>query len=252
MKRKTILSERKRKLIRFCKPLGLRFRNLELLDLAFRHRSYANESSEKRPENNERLEFLGDSVLGLAAATYLYKTFENNPEGDLAKIKSVVVSEKTLAPIALRFGIDKMLVLGRGEELSGGRQKPAILADCMESIIGAYFLDAGYAAAETYVLSFLVPEIEKVQEDRGSKDYKTLLQELYQKKTKECPRYETVSVTGPDHDRTFSVTVYLGESAYGPESGKSKKEAEQKAAKKAYTILTGKGCPKTSVFGQLP
>ena len=109
----------------------------------------------------------------------------------------------------------------------------------MESIIGAYFLDSGYAAAEKYVLSFLVPEIEKVHDDRGSKDYKTLLQELYQKKTKECPRYETVSVTGPDHDRTFSVTVHLGDAAYGPESGKSKKEAEQKAAKKAYTVLTG-------------
>ena len=122
-----------------------------------------------------------------------------------------------------------MLVLGHGEELSGGRNKPAILADCMESIIGAYFLDSGYAAAEKYVLSFLVPEIEKVHDDRGSKDYKTLLQELYQKKTKACPHYETVSVTGPDHDRTFSVTVHLGNVAYGPESGKSKKEAEQKA-----------------------
>ena len=238
IKRKNFLSERKKRLLAFCKPLGLRFHDLSLLELAFRHRSYSNEDDDKRPVNNERLEFLGDSVLGLAAAAYLYKTFEDNPEGDLAKIKAVVVSEKTLAPIALRFGIDKMLVLGHGEELSGGRQKPAILADCMESIIGAYFLDSGYAAAEKYVLSFLVSEIEKVHDDRGSKDYKTLLQELYQKKTKECPRYETVSVTGPDHDRTFSVTVHLGDAAYGPESGKSKKEAEQKAAKKAYMFLT--------------
>lgn len=238
-KRQSFSSERKKQLVAFCKSLGLRFRELAFLELAFRHRSYSNESGDKHPVNNERLEFLGDSVLGLAAASYLYKTFEDNPEGDLARIKAVVVSEKTLAPIALRFGIDKMLVLGHGEELSGGRNKPAILADCMESIIGAYFLDSGYAAAEKYVLSFLVPEIEKVHDDRGSKDYKTLLQELYQKKTKACPHYETVSVTGPDHDRTFSVTVHLGNVAYGPESGKSKKEAEQKAAKKAYMLLTG-------------
>ena len=238
-KRQSFSSERKKQLVAFCKPLGLRFRELAFLELAFRHRSYSNESGDKHPVNNERLEFLGDSVLGLAAASYLYKTFEDNPEGDLARIKAVVVSEKTLAPIALRFGIDKMLVLGHGEELSGGRNKPAILADCMESIIGAYFLDSGYAAAEKYVLSFLVPEIEKVHDDRGSKDYKTLLQELYQKKTKACPLYETVSVTGPDHDRTFSVTVQLGDVVYGPESGKSKKEAEQKAAKKAYMLLTG-------------
>ena len=215
-KRQSFSSERKKQLVAFCKPLGLRFRELAFLELAFRHRSYSNESGDKHPVNNERLEFLGDS-----------------------RIKAVVVSEKTLAPIALRFGIDKMLVLGHGEELSGGRNKPAILADCMESIIGAYFLDSGYAAAEKYVLSFLVPEIEKVHDDRGSKDYKTLLQELYQKKTKACPLYETVSVTGPDHDRTFSVTVHLGTVAYGPESGKSKKEAEQKAAKKAYMLLTG-------------
>lgn len=233
---KEITSERKKELERFCKPLGLSFHDISLLELAFHHRSYSNENEEHRHLNNERLEFLGDSVLGLAAASHLFETMKN-PEGDLAKIKSVVVSEKTLAPIAVRFGIDRMLVLGRGEELSGGRKKPAILADCMEAVIGAYYLDAGYVKAEKYILSFLVPEIEKVQSD-GIKDYKTLLQELYQKKSKECPRYETVSISGPDHDQTFNVSVHLGTVTYGPQSGKSKKEAEQNAAKAAYEILT--------------
>jgi ribonuclease-3 len=238
MLEKDMTPERKKDLISFCRPLGLKFHDLSLLELAFHHRSYSNENEEHRHINNERLEFLGDSVLGLAAAAYLYEHLTENQEGDLAKIKSVVVSEKTLAPIGMRFGIDKMLVLGRGEELSGGREKPAILADCMEAVIGAYYLDSGYENAEKYILSFLVPEIVKVHDNQGIKDWKTLLQELYQKKAKECPRYETVSITGPDHDQTFNVSVHLGSVKYGPESGKSRKEAEQNAAKAAYNFLT--------------
>lgn len=236
----TLNTERKQMLIAFCKPLGLKFHDLNLLDLAFHHRSYSNENEDHRHLNNERLEFLGDSVLGMAAAAYLYENMMENPEGDLAKIKSVVVSEKVLAPIAFRLGIDKMLILGHGEEVSGGRQKPAILADCMEAVIGAYYLDAGYEAAEKYILSFIVPEIRKVQNDNGLKDYKTLLQELYQKKYKKCPIYEITGITGPDHDQTFNVAVHLGAVVYGPESGKSKKEAEQNAASAAYRELTDK------------
>ena len=157
-------------------------------------------------------------------------------EGDLAKIKAVVVSEKTLAPIGLRFGIDKMLVLGHGEEMTGGRKKPAIIADCMEAIIGAYYLDSGYDACEKYVLSFIVPEIKRVQEF-GGKDFKTLLQELYQKKCKQAPRYELLDVSGPDHEQKFKVNVHLGNLVYGPAEGKSKKEAEQKVAEMAYNCL---------------
>lgn len=234
---KTVSSERKKALLSFCKPLGLKFKNLELLDLAFHHCSYSNENHSEKYFNNERLEFLGDSVLGLATADWLYKDMSaSHAEGDLAKIKSVVVSEKSLAPIALRFGIDKMLVLGRGEEMSGGRTKPAILADCMEAIIGAYYLDAGYEACEKYVLSFIVPEIKRVQQN-GGKDFKTLLQELYQKKNKKTPVYELVDVSGPDHEQVFKVCVILGDMKYGPSSGKSKKEAEQKAAEIAYNHL---------------
>lgn len=222
-----ILNERKKELLSFCNLVNIKFKDLSLLNQAFNHRSITNER--KEIENNERLEFLGDSVLGMATAAYLYKSLDN-PEGDLAKIKSAVVSEKALAPIALKFGLDKLLVLGHGEELSGGRNKPAILADCMEAVIGAYYLDSGYRCAEQYVLSFIIPEIEKVC-TYGMKDFKTVLQEKFQQFCKECPKYELVSKTGPDHDQTFSISVHLGNKVYGPAMAKSKKEAEQLAAK---------------------
>lgn len=237
MSDREITPERRKELLEFCGPLNLKFHDLSLLNLAFHHRSYSNENTEMKHLNNERLEFLGDSVLGITAAAFLYEDMKDNQEGDLAKIKSAVVSEKALAPVALRLGIDKMLILGRGEELSGGRKKPAILADCMEAVIGAYYLDSGYEPAEKYILSFLIPVIRSVQ-NTGARDYKSLLQELYQSKTKKCPKYELVSVEGPDHDQTFNVEVRLGEITYGPEAGKSKKDAEQKAAQKAYEELS--------------
>ncbi len=233
----TISKERKEMLASFCKPLGLRFHNYKLLEQAFHHCSYSNENSSEKLYNNERLEFLGDSVLGLATADFLYSDMSSDHhEGDLAKIKAVVVSEKTLAPIALKFGIDKMLVLGHGEELSGGRKKPAILADCMEAVIGAYYLDSGFEAVEKYILSFIVPEVRKVQQT-GGKDYKTLLQELFQQKRKRTPVYELKEIAGPAHDQIFRVCVKLDKITYGPADGKSKKEAEQNVAQMAYNEI---------------
>lgn len=233
--------DRIKKLQDFCFNLSVDFKNIELLDLAFHHKSYSNENLKNIHFNNERLEFLGDSVLGMAVASFLYEDMIENPEGDLSKIKSVVVSERTLAQIASEIGIDKMLVLGHGEEMSGGRHKDAILADCVEAVIGAYYLDSGYEAAEKLVLSLTLPEIRKVQENRGEKDYKSLLQEYYQKKYKMCPVYELVKKTGPDHDKTFWVTVHLQEKSFGPEKGKNKKTAEQNAAKSAYCALEKSG-----------
>mgnify|MGYP002621023689 FL=1 len=233
-----ISSERKKELEEFSRALGIKFKNWQLLDLAFHHRSFSNENSEHRRYNNERLEFLGDSVLGLATATFLYEDLKDNVEGDLAKIKSLVVSEQTLAPIAKDvMHIDRYLILGKGEEMSGGRQKKAILADAVEAVIGALYLDQGYAAAEKLVLELIVGEIRKVQQDRGAQDYKTVLQEFYQKRHKEVPRYELVEKQGPEHDFTFFVTVHLGSVTYGPASGKSKKSAEQNAAKIACDTL---------------
>ena len=230
-------SQRMRLLEQFCKGISIKFNDISLLNMAFYHRSCSNESKNLRHVNNERLEFLGDSVLGMATAAFLYENLEESPEGELAKIKSVVVSEKSLAPIARKIGIDKMLVLGKGEEMSGGRQKDAILADCMEAVIGAYYLDRGYEKAEKFVLSFIVGEIEKVRNNRGEKDYKTLLQEFSQKKYKSCPVYDLVKETGPDHDRTFWLSVTLNGVTYGPCKGKNKKNAEQNAAKLAWKIL---------------
>ncbi|MCR5285888.1 MAG: ribonuclease III [Treponema sp.] len=224
-----LTQERKSQLLAFCKMVNIKFKDLSLLDQAFNHRSITNEKKEKK--NNERLEFLGDSVLGMVTAAYLYNNLEN-PEGDLAKIKSSVVSEKSLSQIALVIGIDKLLVLGHGEEVSGGRHKNAILADCMEAIIGAYYLDSGYKCAEQYVLSLMIPEINKILQN-GMKDYKTALQEKFQKKFKNTPKYELIKISGPDHQQVFEVIVHLNEKTFGPCKASSKKEAEQLCAKLA-------------------
>lgn len=239
--KKFILSkERKRELEEFCRSLNIRVKDLTLLELAFHHRSCSNEDFHFQG-NNERLEFLGDSVLGLVTASFLYRDMIDKQEGELAKIKANVVSEHSLAPIAVeKMHIDRYLVLGKGEEQTGGRQKKAILADAVEAVIGAIFLDSGYEAAERFVDEFIIPEIRKVQKDQGYKDYKTLLQEYYQKKSKDCPKYILEKTEGPDHDRTFWISVVLGQVKYGPEKGKNKKEAEQNAAKSAYNMLTGK------------
>ena len=229
----SLSKERIKNLNEFCHRVNIKFKDVDLLNQAFNHRSVTNEK--KSEGNNERLEFLGDSVLGMVTSSYLYNTLDN-PEGELAKIKSAVVSEKALAPIAIKLGIDKLIVLGHGEELSGGRTKPAILADCMEAIIGAYYLDSGYRNAEQYVLSFIKPEIENVLKF-GMKDFKTLLQEKFQKISKSFPVYELIKSYGPDHDQTFEVVVHLGDKTYGPKSGKSKKEAEQNVAKEALNFI---------------
>ncbi len=230
--------ERVQNLLKFCKKLNIKFKNLSLLDLALHHRSFCNENHDFAHANNERLEFLGDSVLGMATAAFLYVDMEENPEGDLARIKAAVVSEETLAPISAKIGIDNLLILGKGEEMSGGRKKKAILADALEAIIGALYLDSGWKSAQKFVLELIAPEIRAVQENRAHKDYKTLLQEWFQKRSKSFPIYETIKRTGPEHDQTFTVTVRLAEKTFGPATGKSKKEAEQNVAKITYEELT--------------
>lgn len=233
---KNIENERKAALSHFQKNAGIKFKDITLLNLAFHHRSYANENQQHKV-NNEKLEFLGDAVLGMIASSCLYEQMKQSSEGDLARIKSVVVSEAVLSEIALLLRVDAYLMLGKGEELSGGRQKKALLADAVEAIIGAYYLDSGYTAVEKFVAAYIMPEIRKVIENKNPRDYKTLLQEYYQKKYKICPRYELVNKTGPDHDRTFWVSVILHNITYGPLSGKNKKEAEQAAAQEAWNAI---------------
>ena len=216
---------------------GIRFREVSRLNLALCHRSYAHEAGPETVANNEKLEFLGDAVLGLAISDELYATGVRRTEGDLARIKSFVVSEDTLYDWAMQLGLQDYVLIGRGEERSGGRGKKAILADAMEAIIGAYYLDSGAAAAQAFVLRFLRIEIDRVWSNTHRQDFKTLLQELAQRRYRCYPRYRVVRQEGPDHDRTFWIEVKLNDHAYGPGSGKNKKEAEQEAAAQAYAAL---------------
>ena len=221
----------------FQKKLGICFSDSNLLDIALTHRSYINESSRTSYlSHNERLEFLGDAVLGQIAALLLYLKLEGRPEGELARIKSIVVSEQSLAPIAAAIGIAEALRLGKGEELSGGRSKKALLADALEALIGAILLDQGYEAARTFVARLLEPVIKDAIEGQ-SKDYKTVIQEYAQKYLRELPRYNLDRAEGPEHDRVFWVSCALDGKCYGPFAGKTKKEAEQIAAKDVFEKL---------------
>ncbi len=233
VEKKAVASKRKRELQLFQNGLGVRFKNSTLLDLALTHRSYLNESTYAK-SNNERLEFLGDSVLGMVVCEILYDRFSQQKEGYLAKVKSYVVSEEVLATIALRLKVDRYLRIGKGEECSGGRQKKAILADAMEAVMGALFLDSGFKTARKLIRHLMIPEIQKVEENRHNKDYKTLLQEFLQKTTKTYPKYKLVKNEGPDHDRIFWVKVVANDMEFGPCQGKTKKIAEQQAAELAY------------------
>jgi ribonuclease-3 len=232
-------AERKRELQLFQKHAQIRFRSLALLNLAFSHRSFANEQAGE-VDNNEKLEFFGDSVLGLVVSEYLVTALPDKSEGDMAKIKSHVVSEESLAEIGRNLRVDNFILIGKGEEYSGGRSKKALIADAVEAIIGAYYLDSGFKAVREFIRSLLIPQINEVLEDRHKKDYKTLLQEYVQKRFKSYPRYRIANRKGPDHNRTFWIEVTIGKKSYGPGTGKNKKEAEQKAAGIAYKALTEK------------
>jgi len=232
----SISPERKRELVLFQKQADIKFKNLDLLNLAFSHRSFSNESSVDI-DNNERLEFLGDSVLGLVVSEWLFIHLPNLDEGDFSRIKSFVVSEESLASIAKKLRGDNFILIGKGEEYSGGRSKKALLADCLEAVFGSYFLDSGFKAATDFIQRLLVPEIKNVLDNKHRKDYKTLLQEYVQKTYKSTPRYELLKKTGPEHDNTFWMQVAVLKKVFGPASGSNKKEAEQAVAKMAYESL---------------
>lgn len=206
-----------------------------LLNLAFIHRSVANEAGFRY--NNERLEFLGDSILGAVTATLLYDELPGKQEGELAKIKSIVVSEETLSGIALELQIDSLLLLGRGEELSGGRNKKALLADAVEALFGAYYIDSGFKHASGLIKKCIGPEIERVREKKGYQDYKSLFQEECQKRWRKYPGYRLVKRSGPEHNRYFWIEVSIDDKVFGPGVGRNKKTAEQEAARIAIEAL---------------
>ena len=229
--------ERKGELFSFIGNLGFQFNDYRLLNLAFTHTSYANECKGE-VDNNERLEFLGDSVLGMITAEYLFSSFTRFHEGEFSKIKAVVVSEDSLSEVALSLHFDKHILVGRGERSQKGTMKKAILADALEAVIAALYLDQGIETARRFILSFIPGQVEKMLENKLSyKDYKTELQEYLQKRRGKVPRYVIVSQTGPDHDQVFRVNVEMGTKSFGPGEGRNKKAAEQAAAHMALIAL---------------
>ena len=211
------------------------FHNITLLQNALTHSSYANERWHNSLLSNERLEFLGDSVLGMLVAEYLFRNFPNRPEGELTRMRADMVCEQTLAAAANRIGLGKHLLLGHGEEQSGGRSRNSILADAMESVIAACFLDGGLEAALKVVQKFILVEVPVARMHNA--DYKTQLQELVQQKKNQVLSYALVSQSGPDHDKKFDVTVSLNGTVVGSGAGSSKKRAEQDAARCAIEKL---------------
>ena len=216
--------------------IGYRFKNITLLQNALTHSSYANERWHNGLLSNERLEFLGDSILGMTVAEYLYKNFPDRPEGELTRMRADMVCEKALAKVAVRIELGKHLLLGNGEEQGGGRNRDSILADAVESVIAACFLDGGMNAARQFIDRFVL--IEVPVKKLHNTDYKTALQELVQQKKNQVLSYVLTGETGPDHDKHFEVEVKLNGTAIGFGSGSSKKRAEQDAACHALEKLT--------------
>lgn len=212
--------------------LGIQFHDRSLLELAFVHRSHLNESHTFR-ESNERLEFLGDAVLSFVTSEYLYKTYPQFPEGTLTNIRSTLVKTKSLSLVSSSLGLGQLLLLSRGEESSGGRSNESLLADCYEALLGAIYLDSGIESARSFVTKTLLIKTEEIIATKSYVDFKSLLQELVQEKTKISPLYRVVKSEGPDHDKTFWVEVVSEDIVIGSGNGKSKQEAEQRAAQAA-------------------
>ncbi len=215
--------------------IGYRFRNITLLQNALAHSSYANERWHDSLKSNERLEFLGDSVLGMLVAEYLYRSFPHRPEGELTRMRADMVCERSLALIAARIGLGGHILLGKGEEQGGGRSRDSILADAVESVIAACYLDGGMDAARQFVDRFVLDHVPV--KGLHNMDYKTALQEQVQQKRNQVLSYVLVEETGPDHDKHFRVEVTLNGQTIGSGVGSSKKRAEQDAARAALETM---------------
>ncbi len=215
--------------------LRYKFKNLELLKNALTHSSYANETHNNH-SSNERLEFLGDSVLSIIVSKFLYETYPKMPEGQLTKLRASLVCEKALYAFSKELEIGDFLFLGKGEEQTGGRTRVSILADAFEAVLAAMYLDGGIEVARNHVLRFVKSELKNREED-DFKDYKTSLQEIVQRNPEERLSYVLIAESGPDHDKKFTVEVHLNSNVIGTGTGKSKKQAEQNAAKQALTLM---------------
>lgn len=218
----------------FCERLGHRFSDESLLTLALTHRSFCAEHP--ATSSNERLEFLGDSVLGLVVTDYIYASYEALPEGQLAKLRASVVNTVTLAELGQSLNLGSLLRLGKGEDQSGGREKESIVADALEALFGAVYVDGGWTAASEVILNLTHEAIVDAADQPGRKDYKTQLQELTARMSLGTPVYE-ISGSGPDHDKRFTAITIVDGVARGHGAGTSKKRAEQVAARSAYAAV---------------
>ncbi len=214
--------------------LGYEFVNPALLENALTHSSYANENKVKKLQNNERLEFLGDSVLGMVVADYLYRVHPDLPEGDLTRTRAALVCEESLAEVAQRLALGSYLKLGRGEDAGGGRTRPSIVADAVEAVLAAVYLDGGIGSVRKIIRRFI---LDRETEKGASRDFKTALQELVQRESGQVLSYRITGSEGPDHAKTFSAEVDLNGAPVGQGRGHSKKMAEQMAAKAAIEKL---------------
>ena len=230
--------KRKQQLVGFCTTQNIQMHDLELLDMALTHTSYAHEAKQTpKPQHNERIEFLGDSVLSVIVSTYMFKNFPELAEGQLTKLRAHLVCEGSLYTFAKKSGLGELLLLGRGEELSGGRERPSILADAFESVLGAIYLDQGFAVAQRYLLTMMQPEIDYVCRNGIYTDYKTRLQEFLQRDGDVEISYQLMGSTGPEHNKIFTSEVSFEGKVIGVGQGRTKKDSEQHAAQQALMQL---------------
>ncbi len=216
--------------------LGYRFRDPSLLELALTHSSWSNERGLGHKGCNERLEFLGDSILGFVVAETLYRTFGDKPEGEMTRLRAELVCEASLAEASVPLGLGENLRLSRGEAMGGGHKRPSMIADAYEAVLAAIYIDGGEAAAREFLNRTLMPRLR----DTANRDYKTLLQEAVQREGSAAPTYRLAGESGPDHQKTFTAQVIFDGSVAGEGTGRSKKEAEQAAAQAAYARFRGK------------
>jgi ribonuclease-3 len=233
----TPVQEEDKIISRFRDEYQIFFNNPSLLVTAFKHRSYLNVTNEQREASNERLEFLGDAVLDLLVTEYLYQKFPKRTEGQLSKIKSILVSKPVLAEVANGLSIGELILLNKGEEKTGGRQRHSLLSDTFEAVVGAIYLDQGLQAARNFVFDFLLSKFKSIIQRQLYTNYKSVLLEYTQSRLNGLPDYRVMEETGPDHDKSFVIAVFIDGREVGRGKGKSKKIAEQEAAKIALEKL---------------
>jgi len=232
-------SDEKKVLKAFEKRIGYRFKRREHLRRALMHKSYANENRLPPTEHNERYEYLGDAVLELSVSHLLMERFPDHPEGELSKLRAAIVNEGQLAELAREIGLGDYMYLGKGEDSTGGREKPSLLSDAFEAVLGGIYLDRGFGKALRVIGNIYKGVLDRAGGVGFVKDYKTRLQEVSQGRFRVVPRYRLVKTTGPDHSKTFEVNLYIGDELYGVGHGGSKKSAEQDAAQQALEKLEG-------------